>query len=1012
MGKVFRVSGPPATFRNVVAAAESDSSVGLNRIQVPPFNISVESNQPVSFTRRKSKQIPLVSETDLAFTVSQGLPLSQVVESDSSLTIAFQGNLPIGTITQEAVTPHQIAVYADVTGSIAADAYATVRYRVATIGAWKTGHPLYRIDPGGANDAFAGCIFNLEPGNSYDVEVTLVSGVASDIRGTAEHGAMATRALPPAAGAPTSTPSTVSAMESALSSASPGDVIELQDGTYDFSGLMTIDQSGTEANPIYVRGESIDGTIISVPSGRGVDLDADWIVLENLTINGSGGLTNAIRVGISGTTGNNCVIRDVKITNFGRGIMTSGGTSGEITSGVLVYNCELTGEAPWTLDGINNNTYWSEDGIRLVGVGNCVWRNTLEGYGDSITFAHSVSDDIRACFAYLNFIRNSVDDAIELDHHVRNIGVYDNYFENVKTTWSQSDETSSGPMWVFRNYFVNFAIGEKFNAHFDGFHVYSNTWLKADVPDAATSARLANSRGRGDFNASPSGSQERFAWRNNLLIYRGTKTPTVGNREVWRVRWGGISECTMSHNAHYPDIDLNWEGEEGFDDLADAISHVNTTVPVYASGAGMGAPTKRYASDTVISESSPFVTDIVLGSDCLTEITGKQLLQIAAGTAPKNAGTAVPNITDDYSGSSPDIGANIAGQATRYYGRQETVLEQFAASLAPGDSDLFDASNNGGPTIAFVRRQDIQQQTSTLYYAPNRKEWQLMGKAAQSQSGNHTHYLYDEVANTFVNTTDQEFNGIVGHLWCHAFDPDTGDYYFIQVNQKTIWRFVRADWDGVTPNWVESSNGGDTLFSQNTSGHGGMGWHPNLFGSGQGGVVVRASRWAAAWKKSDDSWQAASSNYDPSDANALHSNGGQGIYFPNLDAVIVGTGDDEGNGNPLQRFNAGSGGSPTTSPVTLADTPVEVRGKSGSSNYAHLVLDPANPAHMLLLERLSPYRVWRSTDYGVSWGSSVGNHPCDWEHFTCGSAHGIVWFLSSGVNPAPNNGSLVWKPNL
>ena len=41
---------------------------------------------------------------------------------------------------------------------------------------------------------------------------------------------------------------------------------------------------------------------------------------------------------------------------------------------------------------------------------------------------------------------------------------------------------------------------------------------------------------------------------------------------------------------------------------------------------------------------------------------------LAAGTAPKNSGVAIPNISDGFSGAAPDRGAIIAGRPIPQYG--------------------------------------------------------------------------------------------------------------------------------------------------------------------------------------------------------------------------------------------------------------------------------------------------------------------------------------------------------
>ena len=78
---------------------------------------------------------------------------------------APSGPLPVGAITHVAVTPHQIAMLANLTGAIAGDSVATVRYRQSGASTWRIGHPLY-LNPG---NFFAGCIFDLDPAHQFGI---------------------------------------------------------------------------------------------------------------------------------------------------------------------------------------------------------------------------------------------------------------------------------------------------------------------------------------------------------------------------------------------------------------------------------------------------------------------------------------------------------------------------------------------------------------------------------------------------------------------------------------------------------------------------------------------------------------------------------------------------------------------------------------------------------------------------------------------------------------------------
>jgi len=74
-----------------------------------------------------------------------------------------------------------------------------------------------------------------------------------------------------------------------------------------------------------------------------------------------------------------------------------------------------------------------------------------------------------------------------------------------------------------------------------------------------------------------------------------------------------------------------------------------------------------------ITVSNPWTTTISLGANSLTEVTGTYTPTLAGGTAPKNSGAVIPNITDGFTGTSPDRGALISGRDLPAWGDQDSV---------------------------------------------------------------------------------------------------------------------------------------------------------------------------------------------------------------------------------------------------------------------------------------------------------------------------------------------------
>jgi hypothetical protein len=80
-----------------------------------------------------------------------------------------------------------------------------------------------------------------------------------------------------------------------------------------------------------------------------------------------------------------------------------------------------------------------------------------------------------------------------------------------------------------------------------------------------------------------------------------------------------------------------------------------------------GESTKRHDRD-VVTEANPFLEDIKLGENYLTEITRLYVPALSDGAAPRGKGIPIPGITDGFSGSAPDMGALISGRPIATWG--------------------------------------------------------------------------------------------------------------------------------------------------------------------------------------------------------------------------------------------------------------------------------------------------------------------------------------------------------
>jgi hypothetical protein len=523
----------------------------------------------------------------------------------------------------------------------------SVRYRRNGETVWAAAHPLLRIRPEfslpgpvAVVDAFAGTIFDLQPGVAYNVELTVNEpGQAVQVATQT----VTTRALPAAANGAnkTATPANIAAQ---LATLNPGDVLQLADGEYANLNLF-LARSGTAGNPIVIRGASQAGTVIRDSDTCLQIRAASHVVIENLTLQGSGvnSGTAASSLGVvffNGTPGQtNITLRNCVITGVDMGIVAYA-----TVNGVLVYHNRFVGNNPWTQAEIETNATWNDDGIRLPGEGNCAWNNTLEGFGDCFAVTQGVFS--AAVHYYRNLVKMTGDDAFEADYGTRNLSFYDNHITNCGTLMSV-DPVYGGPLYCFRNVAINTMRGPyKLNNTNGGFLIYNNTVVRTE------------GRTSWGWVQNNDGVLRGYSYRNNIVVYRGSTGQTLAFEAE------GNSPVDFTHNAWFPNGAVWWTTSGAtYTTMTQAIAGAGQT----ATQPLFGTSTRRHQFD-VVTTSDPFTPSVTLGGTHLTRVTITQVPTLAAGAAMRNTGVAIPNITDGFSGAAPDMGAVISGRPAVAYG--------------------------------------------------------------------------------------------------------------------------------------------------------------------------------------------------------------------------------------------------------------------------------------------------------------------------------------------------------
>ena len=549
-------------------------------------------------------------------------------------------------------TPEQISLLLPVNKDTLAALTATVEYKLSSSGTYLNAHPMHRIMPNyitaNPDSDFAGVIWDLEPNSIYNIRVTVEVAHENEIKTLTT----TTRALPASAGAYTDTifaGYNTTQIQSAIDALSPGDVLFWEKDTFELSTDLDLDGvQGTSSQLIYWVGEDRDSTVIKKDGGRAIYLiDTDYLVFQNFTLLGSFDGTGTDASGIAfqfynGNTQSYLTFRNLTVKGVDRGIYAPG-----ILEGILVYDCTWEGNNTWDVDSLTQQNYWNDDGLQVPGEGNCVFNNTLTGFGDTFAMQDGVTSV--GIHFYRNDVRMTGDDAFEADYGWRNITFYDNRIHN-SMTFVSCDPINGGPLFVFRNISINTGRAPyKLNDTNSGHFFYNNTVVRTEGTGSGFGWGWAQSS---------NGAQRAWGMRNNILIYRGAG-------RMMAMESATNNPIDFTNNAWFPaDTSVWWTNSGGsFDSVGAAYSGLSSTTPWFSNS------TERH-EDYQSSESDPFVTNIVLDANYGTEITITYTPTLTAGSAPDSNGVEIYGVTDGYTDPSPDMGAIITGRSPVEYGER------------------------------------------------------------------------------------------------------------------------------------------------------------------------------------------------------------------------------------------------------------------------------------------------------------------------------------------------------
>ena len=296
-------------------------------------------------------------------------------------------------------------------------------------------------------------------------------------------------------------------------------------------------------------------------------------------------------------------------------------------------------------------------------------------------------------------------------------------------------------------------------------------------------------------------------------------------------------------------------------------------------------------------------------------------------------------------------------------GDPHTALQIAACALAPGDDTQTIGANDGLSGLDSAAFSSIQW-GNQFYYDDEHSTALLVGKEPSAGGGSpdpgaRTNNLYTASTNTWASSGFFDIDGTIetGHVYeSVGYDDDEQTLYVGRWNAEYIQTWTVGS--PLTSGWGTTSTFAGHWMPDSTPQAVPQCWHPNLYGAGDGGLVIvrnvnqSTDMELLAWRESTDTYASVpGTQHDTTTAPQA----GTCEYIRSGDYVIAGA--TYGN---FYRLSAGSGGSLGTA-TQIADPPVDLRtGGSSTSDIGVLIDDPSGTASAYILEKgAATNRVWR-----------------------------------------------------
>lgn len=373
----------------------------------------------------------------------------------------------------------------------------------------------------------------------------------------------------------------------------------------------------------------------------------------------------------------------------------------------------------------------------------------------------------------------------------------------------------------------------------------------------------------------------------------------------------------------------------------------------------------------------------------------REFLSYSAGTL----GAIVPAMSSNWSAFGAVFAEEDArGSSASSASSADSELAKACAALEPGDGADFPA----GAQSAFSEA-DLAWQ-STFHNDDQHGLIHLMGKPANANRSWH-HQYYTVADNEWTVVARGMWNN-PGHIYgAFTIDHGTGDLFQWRGNMNgrgptdrraSWWKHETKEWDfipvDVFDGALESHPNGST-------------WHPNLYGAGDGGLILQSGSRTLFWRNKDDAVESVSHR-----GLSFGAAAGIGAYWPAKDVAFVGG----GQGGRLLKVTPDGSRTPKVEPV--GELPITLGGNSHiySTRFGSLHVHPGNPDKPLIVEtvgeqtRTSGSRAWTSED-GSDWGRIEDHTFTTVPRVVCSLRGGLGALWAIGKTGS-RDVSQLWKP--